>query len=502
MSDKNSIILSKTDYLLYRDCKRNAWIKIHKPDIYSKFPLSEFETSLMESGYDVELIARQLFPNGILIEEYGAEGKKVTREHLIKKDLVLFQPVFILDNFQAKVDVLKYNPETNGYSIYEIKSKNEIDQKTNPYDLAFQVNLLRKCGLKIESINLIHLNKEYIRLGNLNVNLLFKINDLTAEINGLCEEVSIDMEQALNYLSQESIPDGFCSCIYRGRSNHCTTFSVSNPKIPEYSVHDITRIGNSKAKLAELIDSKIFEIDKVPLHIKLNVVQQNQINTHKLGKTIVSNTDIIKELKSLEYPLYFLDYETFPSAIPKFDGFSPYMQIPFQYSLHVLKSHDSELEHLEFIHVEPDDPTKYLVDSLQKHIGESGNIIVWYKNFECTIHNKIAERIPQQKLFMESLNNRVYDLMDIFSKQYYVHKEFRGSSSIKNVLPVLIPELSYKELIIQEGTVAFLRWNELITGNLNKNEKEEIIKNLKIYCGQDSFAMYKIWKYLHKTSLI
>lgn len=500
MFDKNSITLSKTDYLLYRDCKRNAWIKIHKPDVYSEFPLSEFEVSLMESGYDVELIARQLFPGGILIEEFGAEGKEVTKKHLLKKELVLFQPVFIMDGFQAKVDVLRFNPKTNGYSIYEIKSKNEIDQKTNPYDLAFQVNLLRKCGLKMESINLIHLNKEYLRLGNLNVNLLFKNNDLTDEINGLCEEVAIDMDSALEYLSQGNLIDGSCSCIYKGRSNHCTTFSISNPHIPKYSVHDIVRIGSSKAKLAELIDGNIFEINDVPLHIKLSPAQQNQISAHKLDRVLINKEVIKSELKNLEFPLYFLDYETFPSAIPKFDGYSPYMQIPFQYSLHVLKSPTDELEHLEFIHTDSDDPTKHLIKSLQKHVGTNGSIIVWFKNFECSVHNKIAERLPEAQLFMESLNNRVYDLMDIFSKQHYVHKEFRGSTSIKNVLPVLIPELSYKDLVIQEGTTAFLRWNELITENLNKNEKEEIIKNLKIYCGQDSLAMYKIWKHLDEIA--
>lgn len=495
---KNLITLSKTDYILYRDCRRNAWIKIHKSDVYAKFPPSEFDKSLMESGYDVEKIARQLFPSGILIDEYGEKGKEITKKFLNKKELVLFQPIFIEDNFQAKIDVLKYNPKTNSYSIYEIKSTNDIDQKIHPYDLTFQVNLLRKSGLKIESINLIHLNREYIRSGELNINLLFKINDLTDEVNGLCEEVAIDMEVALKFLSQEILPDGFCSCIYRGRSNHCTTFTISNPQIPGYGIHDIARIGSSKAKLAELVDSNVFEINNIPLHIKLSITQQNQVEAFKLDKVLISKEEIANELKTLEFPLYFLDYETSPSAIPRFDGFSPYMQIPFQYSLHVLKSIDSELEHLEFIHTDSNDPTKYLIESLRKHIGDTGNIIVWFKVFESSIHNKIAERLPEEQLFMESLNNRIYDLIDIFNKQFYVHKDFRGSVSIKNVLPVLIPELSYKDLAIQEGTSAFLNWNKIIEDNLDKKEKDVIIEDLKIYCGQDTLAMYKIWKHLYE----
>ena len=89
--------------------------------------------------------------------------------------------------------------------------------------------------------------------------------------------------------------------------------------------------------------------------------------------------------------------------------------------------------------------------------------------------------------------------MDIFSKQMYIHKDFRGSTSIKNVLPVLVPELSYKNLAIQEGTAAFLNWVELIDSGTDDLKKKEIINNLKIYCGQDSFAMYKIWKYLNEA---
>lgn len=499
MSNKSSL-LSKTDYILYRDCKKNAWLKVHKPDIYSQFPISEFDKSLMESGKDVEEIARNLFPSGKMVNAYGEKGKEITQSYLKNKELVLFQPVFIEDGFQAKIDVLKYNPESDSYSIFEIKSTSEIDQKVHTYDLAFQVNLLRKSGLKIDSINLIHLNKEYVRSGELNINLLFKINDLTDEINGLCEEVNWDMDSAKKYLNQETLPDGNCSCVYRGRSNHCTAFSVFNPNIPSYSVHDIVRIGNSKAKLTELVDSNIFDITNIPLHIKLSESQQNQIDSFKNDRILINKDDINYELNQLKFPLYFLDYETCPSAIPKYDGFSPYMQIPFQYSLHKLSDSNSELEHLEFLHIENTDPSLLVIDSLKKHIGDEGSILVWFKNFETSIHNKIAERNPDHKLYLDSINYRIYDLMEIFSKQLYVHKNFRGSTSIKNVLPVLIPELSYKDLAIQEGTAAFLNWIKLIDNGTSAKEKEEIINNLKIYCGQDSFAMYKIWKHLIETT--
>lgn len=490
--------LSKTNYILYRECPKNVWYKIHKPDIYSQSELSEFEKSIMETGTEVELVARKLFPTGILIERRDAEGQKTTQEYLRKKEGVLFQPIFVKDVYLAAIDILKFEPDTSGYSVYEVKSTNAVDEKTHYHDLSFQINLLKSCGLKINKVYLIHLNSEYVRSGELDISQLFKIVDVSKEVEGLADSVAAEMAEALKYLSESSEPKGFCCCIYKGRSRHCSTFQHANPEVPEYSVHDIARIGNSRAKLKELIDSNIFHIDRIPPHIKLSAIQQSQVDTYVLNKIFIDKEKITKEFKTLTFPLYFLDYETFPSAIPRFDGFSSYHQIPFQYSVHILDSADSEPEQYEFLHITPDDPSKAFADSLQKHIGKTGSIIVWHKGFECGINDKIAARIPTTKDFMDSLKARIYDLEDIFRKQYHIHRDFRGSTSIKRILPVLVPKLSYKELEIQEGGTAADTWNKIINGSFGEAEKEKVIKDLKIYCGLDAYAMFAIWRSLHK----
>ena len=492
------ITLSKTDYILYRECPKNVWYKIHKPDIYSQSELSEFEKLIMETGNEVELVARKLFPTGILIEGRDSKAQKATQDYLVKKREILFQPIFVKDGYLAAIDVLKLEPKTKDYSVYEIKSKNNIDKKTHYHDLAFQVNLLRKCGLKVNKAYLIHLNSEYVRSGKLNIPELFKVVDVSDEVENLVDSVNTEMTEALKYLSQDLEPEGFCCCIYKGRLNHCSTFQHINPQIPEYSVHDIARIGNSAAKLKELIDNNIFHLDKIPTHIKLTDIQQRQVDTYIIDKVFIDKEKIAEEFSSLTFPLYFLDYETFPAAIPRFNGFSPYHQIPFQYSAHILESADSEPDHYEFLHVESDDPSKSFTDSLQKHIGKTGSIIVWHKGFECGRNAEIAARILTTKEFMDSLKNRIYDLEEIFKKQYYIHKDFRGGTSIKRILPVLVPELTYKDLEIQDGGSAADTWNKIISGFFNEEEREKIINNLKIYCGLDTYAMFAIWRSLHK----
>ncbi len=492
------ITLSKTDYILYRECPKNVWYKIHKPDIYFESELSEFEKSIMETGNEVELVARKLFPSGILIKHRDEKGQETTRDYITKKQEILFQPVFVKYNYLAAIDILKFEPETKSYSVYEVKSTSSVDEKVHYHDLAFQINLLRKCGLKISKAYLIYLNSEYVRSGELDIVQLFKIADVSSEVESVADSVAAEMAEALKYLSQDTGPNGFCCCIYKGRSRHCSTFQHANTEVPDYSVHDIARIGNSKAKLKELIDNNIFHIDKIPAHIKLTDIQQSQVDAYVLNKVLVDKGKIKAEFDTLTFPLYFLDYETFPVAIPRFDGFSPYNQIPFQYSVDVLESANGEPKHYEFLHIDSSDPSKSFAESLQKHIGKTGSIIVWHKGFECGRNDEIAERIPVMKVFTDSLKERVYDLEDIFRKQYHIHRDFRGGTSIKRILPVLVPELSYKELGIQDGGSAADTWNKIVNSSFGEAEKEKAINNLKIYCGLDTFAMYSIWRALHK----
>ena len=489
-------ILTKTDYILWRECKKNVWLKIHKPEIYDAQKLSEFEKAIIETGNEVELVARNLFPGGVLIEGRGAGPQKITQDLISKKTKVIFQAEFLKDNLNAACDILELNDD-GSYNIYEVKSTTDVDKKTHYHDLAFQVNLLEKFGIKVKKAYVIHLNSEYVRQGEIEINKLFSISEVTQEVENIKEGVMVEMGVALKYVEQKVEPMGPCDCVYKGRSNHCATFAYSNPKVPGYGVHDISRIGASKAKLQELIDVGIFELKDVPEDIfnKLSLPQKNQITAHVQDKMLLDKFNIKKELDALMFPLYFLDYETFPCAIPRFDGFSPYQQIPFQYSLYVLESLDKELQHHEFLFSEKTDPTLELATSLQSHIGKAGSIIVWNKKFECKINDEIGKRNPSFAEFIKTANARVYDLMDIFLKQFYVNKNFLGRVSIKNVLPVLVPELSYQDLEIKEGGAASQKWNEAVT-LANPQEKQKIIEDLKVYCGLDTYAMYAIWKHL------
>ena len=491
------VTLSKTDYLIFRECHKNAWLKIHRPEIFYKAELSEFDKAIIETGNEVESYARKLFPTGILIEGRDAQAQEMTLRHIAQKTPLLFQPVFVKDGFLAALDVLQFDSKTNGYFLYEIKASNSIKEDIHFSDLAFQCVVLEKMNIPVRKAFLVHLNSEYVRAGALNIKELFTMDDVTEAVQKLQPHTLAEMEIAQDYLSKDKEPAGHCDCIFKGRSRHCSTFNYSNPEVPEYGVHDIARIGSSKAKLTELADSGIFRLEDLPDDIELTPIQQNQVDSYLRDRVLIHKDKIADELRKLVFPLYFLDYETCPAAIPRFDGFSPYQQIPFQYSLHVLDQPNGKPRHEEFLSITPDDPSAALAASLQRHIGNVGSVVVWNKRFECGINDEMGERIPEAKAFLASLNARVYDLMDIFQKQYYVHKDFKGGVSIKDVLPVLTPDLSYADLTIKEGGTASQSWDKLASSEIRQNEKDSIARDLKLYCERDTYAMYAIWRHLN-----
>jgi hypothetical protein len=488
--------ISKTDYVLWRACPKNAWLRIHKPELYYSIELTEYEQSIVDMGIDVERVARNLFPQGILVEGTKTEAQYVTLNYLASQPAAtLFQAVFQREQLLAAIDVLKCDRETGLYSICEIKSSTDVKEE-HLYDLAFQVVLLRQHGLPIKEASIVHLNPGYVRQGDLDIQELFTTIDLTTRVDQISGDVVKEIQEALGYLLTEIEPVGACSCIYKARSRHCTTFAYSNPQVPRYGVHDIVRIGSSPKKLKELIDAGILELEDIPSDIKLTSSQSAQLRAFRTGETVIDKGAIAKELGDLTFPLHFIDYETFASALPLFARYAPYDQIPLQYSVHIVGSPGEEPIHRDFLHNGLGDPTTSFLSSLQQHVAQFGTIIVWNKGFESHVNDCIARRNPEVKEYVIGFNDRLYDLKDIFAKLYFVHKNLCGKVSIKNVLPVLTPHLSYSSLELRDGGAASLAWSRLLSGQLNDEERVSVFGQLREYCALDSYGMYAIWQAL------
>lgn len=89
----------------------------------------------------------------------------------------------------------------------------------------------------------------------------------------------------------------------------------------------------------------------------------------------------------------------------------------------------------------------------------------------------------------------MFDLETIFKKDY-IDWRFHGSSSIKKVLPVIIPHLSYSKLEINNGTMALDTWGRMVLEEDFKEDIEQTRNRLLEYCKLDTFAMVEIYNFL------
>ncbi|MCA9981246.1 MAG: DUF2779 domain-containing protein, partial [Anaerolineales bacterium] len=226
---------------------------------------------------------------------------------------------------------------------------------------------------------------------------------------------------------------------------------------------------------------------------RLTANQRAFVNLFAQEQTHIDREAIRRAVAQLEYPLYFFDFETIDHAVPIYKGCKPYQQVPFQYSCHILHA-DGTLTHREYLHTGIDDPRPALVEALLNDLGDGGHIIVYFARFEGERLRELATAVPAYEAELLALAERLWDQLNIF-KNHYSDYRFNGSNSLKNVLPVLVPELSYKALDVQNGTQAQVVWEEMV-GTRDPVRQQVLVEQLLAYCHLDTLAMVEIHRVL------
>jgi hypothetical protein len=471
--------ITKTDFLLYLDSPLHLWA--FKNDKDFKKEIDIFLQHLFKQGYEVEKYAKEY------IKKY------VIPEYKAKREDYFFQPTVRGEEgkYEARTDFIIKNPDTNKWDIYEIKSTTKVE-KEHRYDATFQY-LVFKEKYDIGDTYILHLNKEYIKKGDISLPDLFVTENVNDEMEKLKDEVFILRNDAYLVANKER-REGIEGCI---RPKKCPCPSICHPNLPEYSIYDINNITQNERKVREL-ETFGEDISDVPKSFDLSTKQRVQVDIAQKGEVYINKEGIKERFEELTYPIFFLDYETFNPAIPIFDGYSPFDHITFQYSVHVKRDRnkginkqkeESMLEHYEYIHLEKTDPIPTLLQSLKKVLGDTGSIVVWNKAFEGSRNTRMGEIYPEYEEFCENMNERMFDLMEIFRDQLYIDPKIKGSYSIKQVLPLLVPDLKYDDLEIKEGSSAMINWYEMVYGT-GDNVKDSLLR----YCELDTLAMVKIFE--------
>ena len=493
-------MISKTDYITH--LKHPAWLWLRKHDPEFLPTPDENSQAIIEEGREFEKLAEQIFPEAIRLDGNNyADMQEWTDETkaLLEQDVeTILQAAFLYDGFLCIADAITKDGE--GYILTEIKATTSPD-KEHICDLAFQKTVIEWSGLPITSSRVLHANKEYIRHGDIKLEEIVAFTDVTEKVNKEILNAPEQMRAAAQAAELEGMPSDSLRYVGLGAAgDYREIFSKLHPDIPEYSIYDLA--SNKGAGTDKLIggleDDGVAMIVDIPASTKLQKHQQDQVRVTKLDEVIVDKEAIRAFLGDIAFPVYFLDYESINHIFPPFDNTFPYQQVVFQYSLHIM-AEDGTLTHIEYLHDTNTNPAEDVIAHLQRDIGGIGSIIVWNKTFECSRHKEYAKLYPAHAPFFEDLNERTVDLADIFSQRLYLDKRLKGKFSIKKVLPILCPELSYAELGIKEGATASRSWREAIVDG-TRPDKEQIIADLREYCGLDTYAMVAIYEKLREMT--
>ena len=484
MPDKNQLpFISKTKYMNGLQCSKLLWYYYNAKDKIPK--ISPATQALFDQGHVVGEWAKKLFPDGIDIGwNIGVNKVLAKSKELLSKRKPLFEAGFEHNNGYSRIDIL--NPVGDDeWDTIEVKSSTKLDDVYID-DAAFQKYCCIDSGLKIRKCFLTHINREYVRHGDIDISKLFVIEDITDDVNIRINTVEEELKEMFNIISLKECPNEKigpqCKDPYT-----CIIKEICWDFLPEGNVTQLYRLGK---RAFDLINKGTYSIKEIPSDYPLSKKQAIQKDAALNNKFHIDKNAISVFLKSIKYPAYFFDLETINPAIPLFDGTRPYQQTPFQFSLHVQKEEGGKTEHYEFLADGQEDPRPKLLSEMKKVFGEEGSIIVYYQSFESGRLVEMAEAFPEYEGGVESLIKRFVDLYKPFSSFSYYSPAQNGSASLKNVLPAVTGR-GYDEMPIGEGSAASRAYLRINYTKVPKEEKEKVRKNLLRYCGQDTEGM--IW---------
>ena len=485
--------ISKSTFQTGLQCRKALWLKIHEPKLAD--PIPESRQAVFDAGNAVGELARSRFVGGVLVtEDYrqSTQALETTRQLLHDPPSAIFEAALQYGGVFVRPDAL-VAVGSGEWDLYEVKSSTKVKPE-NITDVAVQTWVLEGAGLKIRRTYLMHLDNTYVYPGGeYDLDLLFTAEDVTDRVRAFVAEVPVQVATLLMML------EGPLSGVRIGKHCDnpytCAFFGHCHAFLPAQPVTALPRMGSDL--LDSLIADGIYSILDVPLDYSgLTSAQREVCEVVRSGEPRFVG-DIERTLASLSYPVHFLDFETFMSALPLYEGTRPYQQIPFQWSDHVLLQ-DGTLTHGEFLFQEQADPRVAFIENLIATLGVSGSVIV-YSSFEKSRLGDLARDLPQNATAIRAIQDRLFDLMPAIAK-HVRHPDCLGSVSIKVVLPSLVGELSYDGLAISDGNTASRLYLQYQTGQMTSVQQAQLFSDLLEYCGMDTLAMVRLLEALRAAS--
>lgn len=479
--------LSKSRFLSGSQCHLRLWHDFHAPHLAED--AGDALQAVFDTGHEVGELACRRYPGGHFvahdhrhIDEALDETRTVIAEGTAP---ALFEAAFEYQGLFARADVIERLPG-GGWRLVEVKSTTRL-KDVFVLDVAFQLWVLRGAGLDVRDAGVLTLDRSYVYDGKrLDLDALFQLHGVFEQAEALRDTVAERARemQALiaSDLAPEIAPGDHCfapyACPYHA---HCTR----DQPTPEHGIDELPWLTAERRK--ELTARGVAEIRDIPSDFPLSWLQGIVRRAVRGGRAEVYG-DIPLALAEVSPPIRHLDFETFAPAIPRFAGTRTYDQIPFLFSVHTERN-GLPPAHADYLHEAGDDPRPQLADRLIEAVGREGTVCT-YSMYERGVLRGLTRALPERAEALRAIEKRLFDLHRLVRRSYY-HPSFRGSFSLKNVLPVMSEDTGYGDLEIADGQTAAARY-VLALGTTDAEQRRRMFDDLRAYCARDTLATVKL----------
>jgi hypothetical protein len=488
-------LLSKSRFGYGLQCHKRLYLELYAKHLAE--PWDPMTLALFEAGKKVGRVARGRFAGGVAVTDDGRQHEEAVRQtaDALRQPgtRAIYEAAFTYDGLRLRVDILAATGD-GAWDLIEVKSSSGYREDYLP-EIGIQLYVVEGAGVPVRRACLLYVNSQYVFEGlPYDLEQLFTLRDLTTQARdarpGLLTRLEA-MRVPLWASEPPEIPVGpQCKRPYL-----CPFYSHCHSDGPQHPLEYLPRVGPKLFRA--LRDAEIDDIRDIPEDFDGLSDLHRRIRASVITGRVHADPELKRALTALHPPVHFLDFETCNPALPRFPGTRPFQQVPFQWSDHVLLP-DGSLEHRGYLHVEETDPREPLVESLVQSLGGDEGPIVVYSGFEERIIRSLADDLREWRHdLLAIVESRMVDLLELIRSHYY-HPEFRGSFSIKDVLPALIEDLDYDDLEIREGGQAATAFVEMIDAGTPPHRKLELEKGLLAYCHRDTEAMVRLFKKLRE----
>ena len=474
--------LSKSRYIAGLQCPKMLWWKVHEPDAPEAIVGPDVQ-SLLDRGNEVGAAARAHVPGGVLIDAPPYKVRErvaATVAAITSRAPVIYEASFLAGGVFVSVDILER--KRNGYVLVEVKATLDVKEEHLP-DVALQLHILRQAGLRVTRAEVMHLNRDcrHPDLSN-----LFVRRNVTPLVESSGRAISRNIGSFLAVLQGPlpKVPTGpHCT-----EPHECSFMARCWSPLPKH--HVSTLYGIRQSRLQDLLRAGYRTLKDLPRDFAATGPAGRQLRSVRRARVIVER-GLQDALAGLSTPMAYLDFETVAPAIPAWPGCRPYDQIPGQLSCHVLGPNG--LVHHEWLADGPGDPRAQFAAALLDACRGTKTVLAYNAPFEKRCIAGLIDAVPRLARQLSTLHDRVEDLLPIVRDHVY-HPDFRGSFSIKDVLPALVPDMGYEDLDIQDGGMASAVLEVLLLGRdgLSAGERTTLREKLLRYCERDTLAMVRL----------